>query len=231
MPVFTAVNAFRGRRREPSPLRLRMAAVAAVVAAVTLAPARAARAQESTGLAACAALSHEVGGLRVEVAALGRALKERDDAREGFQRDAKAELGALKERVAALAGQPLLAAAFLASPPPSSDSLGVAKTPVFAPRLNVDAVRRHDTLFLELRRIEPGAVKLVAELELPGSESALDLPVDLNGALYVLEWSTAEGFNYTLTLRDGASDQTAASVQVRPLQNQGRFLYVASRLE
>lgn len=230
MPVVTAVNAFPGRRPGPSP-RPRVAALVAAALAVTLAPAREARAQESAGGAACAALAGEMGGLRFELAALGRALKERDDASEGFQRDAKADLGALKERVAALAGQPLLAAAFLASPPPSSDSLGVAKTPVFAPRLNVDAVRRHDTLFLKLRRIEPGAVKLVAELELSGSEPALDLPVDQNGALYVLEWSTSEGFNYTLTLRDGASDQTAASVQVRPLQNQGRFLYVASRLE
>lgn len=231
MPLFGAVSACPGRRPVPSPVHAHAALAVAAVAALTLVPAHLVRAQEAAGSAACAALAGEVGGLRFELAALGRALKERDDAYEGFQRDAKSDLGALKERVAAMAAQPLLAGAFLSSPPPSSDSLGVAKTPVFAPRLNVDAVRRHDTLFLKLRRIEPGTVKLVAELELSGSESALDLPVDQNGALYVLEWSTAEGFNYTLALRDGASDQTAASVQVRPLQNQGRFLYVASRLD
>lgn len=228
MPVCTAVSALPGRRRALSAPRLRVAAI--VAAAVPLVPARVARAQESTS-GACAALAGEVAGLRLETVALVRQLKERDDANEGFQREAKADLSALKERVAAFAGQPLLAGAFLASPPPSSDTLGVAKTPVFAPRLNVDAVRRHDTLYLKLRRIEPGAVKLVAELELSAGEPSLDLPVDQNGALYVLEWSTSEGFSYTLTLRDGASDQTAASVQVRPLQNQGRLLYVASRLE
>lgn len=189
-----------------------------------------ARAQESAG-AVCTALAREVGGLRLELAALQLALKRRDDALEDWQRDTRTDLGALKERVATFAAQPLLSAAFLTSPPPSSDSLGVAKAPVFAPRLTVDSVRRHDTLFVKLRRIEPAGVKLVAELELAGSEPTLELPVDQNGALYVLEWSTSEGFNYTLALRDGAADQTAASVQVRPLQNQGRFLYVASRLE
>lgn len=229
MLVLAAVSSDPGREPRPSPRWARAAAI--VAAAVALAPACGLGAQESGSSAACAVMAAEMRGVRFELDALGRTLKDRDDARVGFERDTRADLGALKERVAALAGQPLLAAAFLASPPPSSDSLGVAKTPVFAPRLNVDAVRRHDTLFLKLRRIEPGAVKLVAELELAGSEPALDLPVDQNGALYVLEWSTSEGFNYTLTLRDGASDQTAASVQVRPLQNQGRFLYVASRLE
>lgn len=212
------------RRR---PFTVRVCLPPAVVLACALAPT--ARAQEGS-----AALALEMGRLHNEIFGLGLLLKQREDAIAALRHDVKAlgeDLDVLKERAGAQAALPVLAAAFLASPPPASDSLGVAKAPVFAPRLHVDAVRRHDTLFLKLRRIDPTAVKLVAELELPGSEAVLDLPIDRNGALYVLEWSTSEGFSYTLALRDGAGEQTAASVQVRPLLNQGRFLFVASRLD
>lgn len=224
MPVFAEVSVVAGREPSGRTRGARRALACAVTATFVLAPPAAS--QE-----VCGALAREVSGLRLEVVALELALKKRDDLFEDYQRGVKSDMGVLKERVTTLAGQPVLATAFLTSPPPSSDSLGVAKTPVFSPRLTVDSIRRHDTLFLKLRRIEPATVKLVAELELSASEPTLELPVDQNGALYVLEWTTTEGFNYTLALRDGASDQTAASVQVRPLLNQGRFLYVASRLE
>lgn len=204
---------------------------AVVVLAVLVPAAPRARAQEATSLALVAGQLQRLQG---ELAALRLAVAGHDERLAAVQRDVKAaaaDTADLKERAARLAGQPVLAAVFLASPPAASDSLGVAKTMVFAPRLQLESVRRHDTLFLKLRRIEPDAVKLVAELELAGSESTLNLPIDLSGGLYALDWSTSEGFTFTLSLRDGASDQSAASVQARPLQNEGRFLFVGARLE
>jgi hypothetical protein len=59
----------------------------------------------------------------------------------------------------------------------------------------------------------------------------VDLPIDQSGALYVVEWSTAEGHVYTLLLRDGASGQPAASVPVRDKQSEGRFVFVGYRVD
>jgi hypothetical protein len=119
---------------------------------------------------------------------------------------------------------------FMAAPPPSSDAVGVAKTVVFAPRIEVDTIRRRDLVSLKLRRVEAGGARLIAEKEL-GNDEGVDLPIDQNGALYIVEWSTTEGQTYNLLLRDGTSGQTAATAQVKVLQTQGRFLFVGYRTE
>ena len=136
------------------------------------------------------------------------------------------DLGSLKDRLTTSVAGP-----FLSGPPPSSDAVGVAKVAVFAPRLEIDAARRHDLLQVRVRRVEPGAVRVVGDVDFTSDQPGVDLPVDQNGALYVLEWSTSEGHAYSLSLRDGASGQTAAVVQVKPLQSKGRFIFVGYRVE
>jgi len=174
------------------------------------------------------ALRAEVGRLKGEVGLLQGALKERD-----------ALLGTVREELAGTRGdlhelrdrpQPV-AAPFLAAPPPSSDKLGVAKTAVLAPRVEVDSFLRHDTVVLKLRRVEAGAVRTVAELELTPDAAGVDLPLDQSGALYLVEWSTSEGHIYNLVLRDGASGQLAASVPVKEKQSEGRFAFVGYRVD
>lgn len=173
----------------------------------------------------------ELSGLRSQVAALHAEMRARAEAIDAMRRDLAAlgeDIGALKDRPAGAAS---LAAPFLAAPPPSSDTAGVAKTAVFAPRLHIDAVRRHDVLSVRLRRLEAGGARVVADTEISSDQSTLDLPLDQNGALYVLEWQTSEGHSYALVLEDGASGLPAATVQVRPQQTKGRFLFVAYRVE
>ncbi len=176
----------------------------------------------------------ELRRLRGELIALNVALAQHNATLLTLQRDVKRvgeDLATVKEIVGALSTLPVVANSFLVSPPPGADALGVAKAVLFEPRLQLESARRHDTLFVTLRRIEPADVKLIAQLELGASETGLDLPIDRNGALYAVEWSTEEGFSFTLSLQDGASEQIATSVQVRPLQNRGRFLFVGSRLQ
>jgi len=174
------------------------------------------------------ALRSEMMRLQSEVALLQGALRERD-ALLGTVRDelaaSRGDLRELKDRP-----QPV-AAPFLAAPPPSSDRLGVAKTAVLAPRVEVDSFLRHDTVVLRLRRVEAGAVRNVAELELTPDASGVDLPIDQSGALYIVEWSTSEGHVYNLVLRDGASGQQAASVPVKEKQSEGRFVLVGYRVD
>jgi hypothetical protein len=180
------------------------------------------------------ALAWQMQQLRGELALHAQGQRQRDETLDKLQREAKTLSDALHtttERLAQIEGLATLSGLFLSAPPAASDVNGVAKALVFAPRLEVDTTRRHDTLFLKLRRIDPQAVKTVATLELSASESSLSLPIDRNGALYLLEWSTSEGFSFSLVLRDGASDQPAATVQVKPQQNEGRFLFVAARLD
>lgn len=174
-------------------------------------------------------LQAEVGRLRAQVIAV-----------EGLVRVREAQLGALAEQIremaqdvkALKAPQPQpIAGPFLSGPPASSDTAGIAKVAVFAPRLEVDSTRRHDTVFLKLRRIESESVALIGESSIGQDGTGTELSLDKSGALYVLEWSTSEGHSYNLLLKDGASGQTAASVTVRPLQAQGRFLFVGYRLE
>jgi hypothetical protein len=173
-------------------------------------------------------LRSEVLRLQSEVALLQGALRERD-ALLGTVRE---ELAASREDLRELKDRPQpVAAPFLAAPPPSSDRLGVAKTAVFAPRVEVDSFLRHDTVVLKVRRVEAAAVRNVAEVELTPDAGGVDLPLDQSGALYIVEWSTSEGHVYNLVLRDGASGQPAASVPVKEKQSEGRFVLVGYRVE
>jgi hypothetical protein len=174
------------------------------------------------------ALRSEVGRLRGEVALLQGALRERD----ALLRTVREELGGVREDLRELRERPQpVAAPFLAGPPPASDKLGVAKTAVLAPRVDVESFLRHDTVYLKLRRVEAGSVRTVSEVELTPDVGGVDLPIDQSGALYVVEWSTAEGHVYNLLLRDGASGQPAASVPVREKQSEGRFVLVGYRVD
>jgi hypothetical protein len=171
----------------------------------------------------------EIRGLQAQVASLHQEVRQRGEAVDSLKKDVGSlgdEVGALKDRTTTSVAGP-----FLSGPPPSSDSVGVAKVAVFAPRLEIDAARRHDLLQVRVRRVEPGAVRIVGDLDFTSDQPGVDLPVDQNGALYVLEWSTSEGHAYALSLRDGTSGQTAAVVQVKPLQSKGRFIFVGYRVE
>jgi hypothetical protein len=174
------------------------------------------------------ALRSEIVRLQSEVALLQGSLRERD-ALLGTVRE---ELAGVRDDLREIRDRPHpVAAPFLAAPPPSSDRLGVAKTAVLAPRVEVESFLRHDTVVLKLRRVETGSVRTVAELELTPDASGIDLPIDLSGALYLVEWSTSEGHVYNLVLRDGASGQPAASVPVKEKQNEGRFVLVGYRVD
>ena len=171
----------------------------------------------------------EVRALQAQVAGLHHDLRQRSEALESLKKDLSSlgdDVGALKDRATTSVAGP-----FLSGPPPSSDSVGVAKVAVFAPRLEIDAARRHDLLQVRMRRVETGAVRVIGDLDFTSDQPGVDLPLDQNGALYVVEWSTSEGHAYTLSLRDGASGQTAAVVQVKPLQSKGRFIFVGYRVE
>ena len=174
------------------------------------------------------AMIGEVRRLRAEVSTMRIELFQRTDAFLAMKND----LGALREEVRASRERgPSVSAPFLSGPPVPSDLLGVAKTAVFAPQVAVDSTRRHDTVTLRVKRIETGAIHKVAEVELTADAQTVDIPLDQNGALYLVEWSTSEGQVYDLILKDGASGQPAASVPVKALQAQGRFVFVGYRVE
>ena len=61
--------------------------------------------------------------------------------------------------------------------------------------------------------------------------AAVRKALDDSGALYVVDWETSEGHVYNLVLRDGASEQPAASVRVHEYQGRGRFAFVGYRVE
>jgi hypothetical protein len=171
----------------------------------------------------------EISRLKSEVAALNTSVHERDEllgsVREGL-RSMRDDVAELRERPP----RPV-AAGFLAAPPASSDRLGVARTAVFAPRIEVDSALRHDTVTLRVKRVEAAAVRVVAELELTPDLNGIDVPLDQSGALFLVEWSTSEGHVYNLVLRDGASGQPVASVPVKEKQSEGRFALVGYRVE
>jgi hypothetical protein len=170
----------------------------------------------------------EVSRLQSEVALLKSSLAERD----ALLVTVREELAGVREDLREIRERPLpVAAPFLAAPPLSSDKLGVAKTAVLAPRVEVESFLRHDTVVLKLRRVEARAVRTVAEVELTPDASGVDLPIDQNGALYFVEWSTSEGHLYNLVLRDGASGQPTASVPVKEKQSEGRFAFVGYRVD
>jgi hypothetical protein len=174
------------------------------------------------------ALQAELERLRSSVTALETKSRQRDDALDGMKADLKAVEGGVIE----LRSRPIPppSGPFMAAPPPSSDAVGVAKTVVFAPRIEVDTLKRRDLVVLKVRRVEASGVPLVGEKEL-ASEEGVDLPIDQNGALYIVDWSTTEGQTYNLLLRDGTSGQTAATAQVRLQQTQGKFIFVGYRAE
>ena len=174
------------------------------------------------------ALRQEMNRLQSEVTLLTGALRDRD----ALLSTVRQELAGVREDLHELRDRPQpVAAPFLASPPPSSDKLGVAKGAVLAPRVEIESFLRHDTVVVKLRRVEAGAVRTVAELELTPDASGVDLPIDQSGALYLVEWSTSEGHVYNLVLRDGASSQPVASVPVKEKQNEGRFALVGYRVD
>jgi hypothetical protein len=170
----------------------------------------------------------ELRGLRQQVSLLELALRQRDTALD----EMRAQLRALGTELADVKGRdaPPPQSAFMAGPPLASDAVGVAKSVVFAPRLEGDNVRRRDLVKVRVRRVEPGGFRPVGEVEL-GQDGSVDLPIDQNGALYVADWSTGDGQTFTLVLRDGASLQEAASVKVRPELAQGHFFFVGYRLQ
>ena len=174
------------------------------------------------------ALQAELERLRSSVTALETKSRQRDDALDAMKADLKAVEGGVIELRSRPPPPP--SGPFMAAPPPSSDAVGVAKTVVFAPRIEVDTLKRRDLVVLKVRRIEASGVQLVGEKEL-ASEEGVDLPIDQNGALYIVDWSTTEGQTYNLLLRDGTSGQTAATAQVRLQQTQGKFIFVGYRAE
>lgn len=174
-------------------------------------------------------LQAEVGRLRAQLVAVEGLVRLREEQLGALAREIR-EMGQDVKALKAPQPQPI-AGPFLSGPPPSSDSAGVAKVAVFAPRVEVDSSRRHDTVFLKLRRIESDGVTLLGEAEIGQDGTGTELSLDKSGALYVLEWITSDGHSYNLLLKDGASGQTAATVTVKPLQAQGRFLFVGYKLE
>jgi hypothetical protein len=175
------------------------------------------------------ALRSEVGRLEARVAVLSAAVQERDE----LLGTVREQLDGVRHELAQLREHPPrdIAAAFLASPANGSDRLGVARAAVFAPRVEVDSSLRHDTVYLTVKRIEPTTVTAIAEIELSPDQNGVDLPLDDSGALYVVDWETSEGHVYNLVLRDGASEQPAASVRVHEYQSRGRFAFVGYRVE
>jgi hypothetical protein len=169
----------------------------------------------------------EMREMRQQIALLEIALRNRAQALDAMAEQVRAVQG----DVADIKGRPVPPASpFMGGPPPSSDTVGVAKTVVFAPRVEADNTRRRDLVKLRVRRLEAGGSRPVGEVEL-GSEGFVDLPIDQNGGLYAVDWSTTDGQTFTLTLRDGATGQEAASAKVQTLQSQGHFLFVGYRLE
>lgn len=169
----------------------------------------------------------EMREMRQQIALLGIALRERDAALSTMA----GQVRAVQSDVADMKGRPVPPASpFMGGPPPSSDTVGVAKTVVFAPRVEADNTRRRDLVKIRVRRLEAGGSRPVGEVEL-GSDGFVDLPIDQNGGLYVADWSTTDGQTFTLVLRDGATGQEAASAKVQTLQSQGHFLFVGYRLD
>jgi len=173
------------------------------------------------------ALQAELRRLEGGIAALETKMRQRDDDLEAMKTDLQgvgAGVAELRSRLSALASGP-----FMAAPPPSSDAVGVAKTVVFAPRIEADTLKRRDLVTLKVHRVDASGVQLIGERDV-GDEGA-DIPIDQNGALYIVDWSTTEGPTYNLVLRDGASSQIAATAQVRIQQSRGKFIFVGYQAE
>jgi hypothetical protein len=195
----------------PTPMRSRLT----VALCLVLAAASGVQAQESSTLT-----SEEIEHLRAEVQKMGSSIQT-------MSRDLGRELAFVRDRLSLV-----IATTFLTSPPPSSDVVGVARVPVFGPRIEAETSRQRDALNVRVKRYDASGLRQVGnDIEVGSGQLQAVLPVDQNGALYVIEWWTSEGYTYSVQLRDGASELPVATVQVRPLQNKGRFFYVAYRLE
>jgi hypothetical protein len=175
------------------------------------------------------ALRAEIDRLEARVTVLDAEVLERDELL-GAVRD---EMRAVRAGVEKLIESPPRgpAAAFLAGPANGSDRFGVARAAVFAPRIEVESPVRHDTIYLTVKRVETASLKTIATVELTPDLGGVDLPLDENGALYLVEWETSEGHVYNLVLRDGASLQPAASVSVTEYESRGLFAFVGYRVE
>jgi len=179
------------------------------------------------------AVALELRDLQRQIASLEVYSRQRDAHWDARLTTIENRLHTAVEEVTALRQQstPSVAGSFLAGPPPSSDSVGVSKVAVFAPRVDVESPRRRDSIALKVRRLDTSAVRAVAEVDLTSDLTGIDLPLDQNGALYVVDWLTGDGQSFSLVLRDGATGQPAATVQVKPQQSQGRFIFVGYRVE
>jgi hypothetical protein len=170
----------------------------------------------------------EMREMRRQIGLLEIALRERAtvlDLMAGQVRSVQSDVADIKARPVPPASP------FMGGPPVSSDTVGVAKTVVFAPRVEADNTRRRDLVKIRVRRLEASGSRPVGgEVEL-GADGFVDLPIDQNGGLYVADWSTTDGQTFTLTLRDGATGQEAASAKITTLQSQGSFLFVGYRLD
>lgn len=167
-----------------------------------------------------------IGRLEARLGSLESAQAESREERSALIRELRDVRALLESRTG-----PGPAAAFVVAPPASSDAVAAARSVVFAPRVEVVAARRHDTVFLKLKRIEEEGVVPLGDVELAQTEARVDVPIDRSGGLYVLDWATAEGYAFQLELKDGASGRTAAVVEVKPEEAKGRFLFVGLRLE
>jgi hypothetical protein len=182
-----------------------------------------------TGPQDAQALRAEVNRLETRVATLDAAVLERDE----LLGSVREEVRAMREDIRTLSESPPRgpAATFLAGPARGSDRFGVAQAAVFAPRMEVESRVRHDTIYLTVKRVETRGLETIAEVELTPDGDGVELPLDENGALYLVEWETTEGHVLTLVLRDGASLQPAASVAVTEFESRGLFVFVGYRVK
>jgi len=141
------------------------------------------------------------------------------------------ELESVRQAVEEKSSAAALAGPFLANPPPSSDAFGSAGSPVFGPRVEVDGPDRHDTVAFEVKRLESEGSVALGHVELAPDQASVDLPLDRSGELYLVEWTTIDGYEFPLVLRDGASGHAAATVRVKPHQSRGFFVFVGYRLD
>ncbi len=177
----------------------------------------------------CSHLRSKVSRLESEVSSLRDRIGEKDGVIRSMAEEAEAtsrQVARLRDRL-----ETLVAVPFLASPPPGSDAAGVAPHAVFAPQVEVDLAQKHDLTSFVLRRIGSVDAATVASFDLASDQDKVPVPIDLNGSLYVLEWVTSEGYTSTLVLRDGATDQAAVTVRIRPQQRSGRFIFVGYKVE
>src|SRR5687768_4156550 len=93
-------------------------------------------------------LSLEVGRLRAQLLGVEGLVRVREEQIAILVRELR-EMGQDVKALRTPPPQPM-AGPFLSGPPLSSDTAGVAKVAVFAPRVEIDSSRRHDSVSLKL---------------------------------------------------------------------------------